>query len=96
MMLNKEKIFEALEIIGQEINNCSESLDTNMAVYQIYCTMNCFFAEWAKENIFTKEGYEENKKTLDILLDFIHALITCMERYSEIVRKAEKDANRQE
>lgn len=96
MTLNKEKIFEALEIIGQEVNNCSEGLDTNMAVYQIYCTMNHFLAEWAKKNIFTEEGYKENEKTKDVLLDFIQVLTNCMKRYSEIVRKAEEDANRQE
>lgn len=96
MMFNKEKIFEALEIIGQEINNCSENLDTNMAVYQIYCTMNHFLAKWAKENLLTEESYKENEKTKEVLLNFIQVLTNCMERYSEIVRKAEKDANRQE
>lgn len=96
MMFNKDKILKALQTIEQEINNCSESLDTNMAVYQIYCTMNHFLAKWAKENLLTEESYKENEKTKEVLLDFIQVLTNCMEKYSEIVRKAEEDANRQE
>lgn len=95
-MLNKEKISEALEIIKQVVDNYSINLDTNTAVYQIYCTMNHFFAKWAKENLLTEESYKENEKTKEVLLDFIQVLTNCMEKYSEIVRKAEKDANRQE
>lgn len=87
--MNKQRVEKALKVIQEEIN--TETLSSDMAVYQVYCTMNSFFAEWAKTNILTKEGYEENKKTLDILLDFIHALTTCMGRYSETVTRMEDD-----
>ena len=40
-IMDKGRITEALKVIQEELN--SEELDTDLAVYQIYCTMNCLY-----------------------------------------------------
>lgn len=88
--MDKGRITEALKVIQEEIN--SEELDTDMAIYQIYCAANCFIADEIKRII--KEEGSVTKEHPDIapLYRLHESIMIPMRLYSETVRRSEENA----
>ena len=87
--MNKAKIQEALKVIADELSS-DETLDTDMAVYQVYATANSFIAGEIKR-IIKEEGkvtYEHPE--IAPLYKFFDAILPVLKRYSSIVREREE------
>ena len=84
--MNKPKIAEALKVIQEELN--SEELDADIAVYQIYCTMNCFIANEIKR--IKKEGEVTSEHPeIKPLFKFLDYVLPVMKRYCSKIKEEE-------
>ena len=89
-IMDKGRIIEALNIIQEELN--SEELDTDMAIYQIYCEANMFIAEEIKRIIKEEGVVTREHPQIDPLYKLFDRLMVPMRRYSQTVRKSEEDS----
>ena len=87
--MDKGRIREALNIIQEELN--SEELDTDMAIYQIYCEGNMFIAEEIKRIIKEEGAVTKEHPQIEPLYKLFNRLMVPMRRYSQTVRKSEGD-----
>ena len=88
--MNKAKIQEALNIIANELSS-DETLDTDMAVYQVYTTANSFIAGEIKRIIKEEGEVTYSHPEIAPLFKFHEAILPILKRYSSIVREREKE-----
>lgn len=87
--MNKQRITEALNIIQEELN--SEKLDTDMVVYQIYCTMNYFIANEIKRIIKEEGEVTSEHSEIKPLLKFFDYILPVMKMYCSKIKEEDKD-----
>lgn len=87
--MNKAKIQEALNIIANELSS-DETLDTDMAVYQVYTTANSFIAGEIKRIIKEKGEVTYSHSEIAPLYKFFDAILPVLKKYSSIVREREE------
>jgi hypothetical protein len=87
--MNKAKVQEALRVIADELSS-DESINTDMAIYQVYAEANSFIAKEVKR-IAKEEGkvmYVHPK--IAPLYKFFDAILPVLKKYSSTVREREE------
>lgn len=88
-IMDKGRITEALKVIQEELN--SEELDTDLAVYQIYCTMNCFISNEIKRIIKEEGEVTSEHSEIKPLLKFFDYILPVMKKYCSKIKEEGKN-----